>query len=191
MLRKCISVGVLLMLVTTVAVAQLNRDRVIQVAVTEAAQIGICQPETDMSAIGWNKNPASGYWGGAPVGSFAVAWENNGSDTVALAGGRLAECKINGVNGKVPTQIRIRHLEGQAVDNFCVFASIGAGDLLVGCINETNLGEYWRLSTITLPLNVFASGQDVKVTILAAGNSWSGFGTYGQLAVDYIEVIGQ
>jgi hypothetical protein len=36
-----------------------------------------------------------------------------------------------------------------------------------------------------------ASGQDVTVTILATGNAWNGFTTYGQVAVDYITVKGE
>jgi hypothetical protein len=30
----------------------------------------------------------------------------------------------------------------------------------------------------------------VTVKVRATGNAWSGFGTYGQLAVDWIDVLG-
>jgi len=192
MLKHSMIVAVLLLLATTVAVSQLNRDRTIQVAVTEELQIGICEPESNMSAVGWDKNPPAGGWGGAPLGSFATVWEKGAADVLDtdFSGGRFAKCTINGSTGKVPTKIEIRHLAGLAHDNFCVFASIGAGDLLVGCVNENQNTEVWTVTQLTLPANIFAPGQDVTVKILAGGNAWPSFGTYGQLAIDYIKVIG-
>ena len=104
----------------------------------------------------------------------------------------MAECTIAGVTGKTPTSITINYLQGLANDDFCVFASVGAGNnlILLGCEDEdNNSGEQWANATFTL-LGQGSSGQDLRVVILATGNAWPSFNTWGQLGVDYIKVEG-
>jgi hypothetical protein len=172
------------------AFAQLgNRDRDLGGRTANLDTIGTCDPESDTTAVGWDTDPTSGSWGGKPESQFAVAWEPGFMD-VPANDGRFAECTIPGVTGKTPKKITLNVLEGLANDDYCVFASVAAGDLLIGCVNETSLSEVWVDKDFTLPGGAFASGQDVTVKILVTGNAWASFSTWGQLAVDSIEILG-
>jgi len=171
-------------------------------------EIGTAQPEVSLSTnVGWDSSPAPGYWGGRGAdGSFAVAWENDSPDVPDLFG-RFAEVTIPGMHHVVPTRIEIGYLAGIANDDFCVLVSIAKWKpshkrpltlpvfVAVGCINDpgTNTNETWTTTGTTdliLPTNLFKDGQDVTVQIRGTGNAWSGFATWGQLAIDYIKVWG-
>lgn len=171
--------------------------------------IGVTQPESDASAVGWDNTPAAGNWGGRGAdGTFAVAWENDSPDIPDLFG-RFAEVTIPGKRGVVPTRIEIGYLAGLANDDFCVLVSLAKWHatsmcprppsptvfVAVGCINEdeSNTNEVWTVTgptELVLPPNLFQSGQDVTVQIRVTGNAWWGFKTWGQLAIDYIKVWG-
>ena len=167
-----------------------NRDRGLQVTATTLDSIGICHPEDDATVEeGWDLDPWPGGWGGKDEGDFAVVWEPGTMDVPANAG-RFAECTIEGQTGTTPRKIKMNVLEGLANDDYCVFASIGAGDLLIGCVNETSSGETWVTKEFDLPAGAFSSGQDVTVKILVTANAWPSFSTWGQLGVDWIEVLG-
>jgi hypothetical protein len=151
--------------------------------------IGVCEPETDGSAQGWDQMPAGGIWGGKPTNQFAVVWENDSPDKPELFG-REATCTIPGVRGVIPRKIKLNYLEGLANDDFCVFVTRHGVDVRVGCFDEESAIEEWKDLELTLPRTLFAWGQDITVKIFATGNSWSGFDTWGQLAIDSIEIIG-
>ena len=191
--RYLVLLGVLVLAVG-VASAQVNRERTLPGETTTLTTIGTCQPESDLSAVGWDQTPTSGGWGGKPESEFAVVWEPGFADVPdypGFGGGRFAKCTIAGQTGKTPKKIEMEVLEGLANDDYCVFASVAAGDLLIGCMNETSASEVWVLHSWNLPPNAFASGQDVTITILVTGNAWPSFSTWGQLAVDYIEIKGE
>ena len=175
-----------------------NRERGISVRTTTLTDIGTCQPETDASAQGWG-TAVSGSYGGANKALFRLVWERGMPDVpdlkatgvVNYSGGRFAECTIPGVSGITPKEIVIHALEGLANDDFCVLIGSYRGPLLLGCHNETNVGsESWTDITFPMPA-LGCTGRDVRVIILATGNAWNGFTTYGQVAVDYITVRGQ
>lgn len=186
--KKLVLGAVMVLLVATVASAQWNRVRDLPTDVTTLAVINTCQPETSGLATGWDTSPTLGGWGGVDESQFAVAWEPGFNDTWVS---RMASCTIPGATGKVAKKIKIRALEGLANDDYCVFASIGAGDLLIGCKDESSVTEVWMVHEYDLPAGAFAAGQDVTVKILVTGNAWPSFSTWGQLAVDYIEVWGE
>lgn len=188
MYKKLILGAVLMLLISTVAVAQINRDRDLSALSTTLAVINTCQPESLPFTSNWDVTPTLGSWGGVDESQFAVVWEPGFNDTPAS---RMADCTIPGATGKTAKEIRIRALRGLANDDYCVFASVGAGDLLIGCIDESSSTEVWATDTFTLPAGAFAPGQDIKVTILATGNAWPSFSTWGQLAIDYIAVWGE
>lgn len=161
--------------------------------------IGIAQPETDGTAVGWDTTPAAGNWGGRGAdGSFAVAWENDQPNVPALLG-RYGEVTVPGLADYVPTTIEVGYLAGLADDDFCillrhqpcpdpappVYVSIDCVDE-----NDTNTNEVWTTAVFPLPPYVFASGQPVTIQIRVTGYPWSGFPTFGQLAVDYFKVWG-
>ena len=189
-MKKALVVAAVLVLACGVALAQKNQDRGIGAKTTTLTTIGTCQPESDASAAGWDQNPTSGGWGGKDESLFAVVWEP-GTPDVAKNAGRFAECTIVGVTGVTPSQLEINVLQGLANDDYCVFASGAAGDLLIGCVDETSSTENWVTDVFQLPAGGFGSGQDVTVKILVTGNSWPSFNTWGQLGVDWIMVKGQ
>jgi hypothetical protein len=188
-MKRIVLIALVVFLVGGATLADgVNQFRGMTARTTAMGDIGVaCQPETDATAVGWDQSPPSGGWGNKPEAQFAVVWEAGMMD-VPTNPGRMAECTIAGVTGKTPAKVRINYLQGLANDDFCVFAS-GAGGtfLLVGCVDETNTGgEVWVDKTLTLP--PMSTGQDVTIIILATGNAWSAFGSYGQLAVDSITI---
>lgn len=187
--KTLILVGVILLAVG-LASAQVNRDRGLPGETTTLSQIGVCEPETSAYAVGWDTDPTLGSWGGKDESQFAVVWEPGQVDFPTLSG-RMATCIIPGVTGKTPKKVEMLVLEGLANDSYCAFASVAAGDLLIGCKSETSVSEVWVTHSYDLPANAFAPGQDVKITLLAAGNAWPSFSTWGQLAVDYIKILGE
>jgi hypothetical protein len=158
---------------------------------------------TTMNSAGCETTIANGNWGGRGAdGSFAVAWEHNSPDVPAFIG-RWAEVTITGVNGRTPKWIEIGYLAGVANDDFCLLVekwknSSAEGPkyyVAIGCVNEdeNNTSEFWMIEGANPPKrfdlpNIFHPGQDVTVQIRVTGNAWSGFGTWGQLAIDYIRV---
>lgn len=163
--------------------------------------LGQAEPESDASAVGWDPNPAAGNWGGRGAdGTFAVAWEYNSPDVPDLFG-RFAEITIPGRRGCRPTAVTIGWLAGVANDDFCVLVQAFKSSspfapkhyVAIGCFNEDeyNNTENWTESSFALPANVFHPGQDVTIQIRVTGNSWSGFRTWGQFAVDYVKVTGR
>lgn len=185
--KKLIFGAVLVLVVASVAVAQTNQIRDLNAGITANVLIATCQPETSGPAAEWDKTPTLGNWGGLDESQFAVVWEPGFNDTPAS---RMASCYISNTTTMVPLEVRVRVLQGLANDDYCLFASVGAGNLLIGCIDETSATEVWVTDTFILPAGAFAAGQDVKITLMATGNAWPSFSAYGQLAVDYIQLLG-
>lgn len=192
-MKKMLIVLAVIVLAVGVTSAQVNRGRLAPVQENVLGTIGNCDlpvPGGSYIIDGWDTSPPGGSWGGQSTSTFAVAWQKGQVDFPTMAG-RFAMCTIPGVFGKTPKKIEIKWLMGLANDSHCIFASVAAGDLLVKCVNETSLSEVWQTDTWDLPAGAFASGQDVTVKILVTGNAWPSFNTYGQLAVDYIKIIGE
>lgn len=192
---RVFTVGAILLLSAGLVLAAGNREREVTAETGNMSVIGICEPEDkdDTVAPGWDKNPTSGSWGGKDESEFAVVWEPGQADVpdTDFSGGRFAACTIDGESGKTPKKVEMNILTGLANDDFCVFASVAAGDLLVGCFNDTSNTEVWTNVAFEFPTNAFASGQDVTIKILVTGDSWPSFNTWGQLGVDWIQVLGQ
>jgi len=189
MARKLLIAVAVIVLAIGITSAQVNRSRPIYVDETAGVQIGICDlPGGATVNDGWDLAAPGGSWGGQSTTTFAVAWAKGQVDFPTLPG-RFAQCTIPGSTGKTAATIEVKALAGLANDSYCIFASVGSGDLLIGCKLETSLTEVWQVDTYTLPSNVFAPGQDITVKILATGNAWPSFNTYGQLAVDYIKIL--
>lgn len=161
--------------------------------------IGVVQPETDGSAVGWDLTPAPGNWGGRGVdGSFAVAWENDQPNVPALLG-RYAEITVPGTSGYVATTVEFGYLAGLADDDYCIVLRhdpcpdpAPPVEVTVACVdeNDTNTDENWTTAVFQLPPWVFSSGENLTIQVRVTGYPWSGFSTWGQLAVDYIKIWG-
>jgi hypothetical protein len=77
--------------------------------------------------------------------------------------------------------VRIYYLDGQADDSFTITVSNGAGEDWGSVTTVPGGGETWLWS----PWFTGTPGDTLKIT--ATGDQWTGFATYGQLAVDQIE----
>jgi hypothetical protein len=124
------------------------------------------------------------------VGEFAVAWAAGAPDLPTLVG-REASCSLEGQHGMTVHKIFVKALNGLANDDYCVFVTTRGYDVRVGCYDETSATEQWIETEFDVPGKLLKKGQDITVKIFVTGNSWSGFGTYGQLGVDYISVWGR
>lgn len=191
-MKRLMIVVVVLALAAPLAMAQ-NRDRIPDLEQTCNAQYAICYPSNDpanganVTASGWG-TAWTGYYGGKSYSKFRLVWAPGASDTPDLAG-RWADCKMPGLFNQTAKKIRLSILSGQANDDVCVFVDVAAGTLLVGCKTLGGGGETWVTKDFDIPVGAVAKGQDIKVTVMATGNAWSGFGTYGQVAVESIEVL--
>jgi hypothetical protein len=179
--RRMIAVTGLAVLVLASSIAQGGSALV-------PVSLGICQPETDATAEGWDTTPYPGHWGDKDVSLFAVVWAPGDPDEPALVG-REAKCTIPGSPGMHPDKIKLNYLMGLANDDFCVFVEHQGFDIRLGCVNEESAVEQWEDAEFDVPEWWSSPGRDVTVKILVTGDSWSSKGTYGQFAVDYIEVL--
>lgn len=77
--------------------------------------------------------------------------------------------------------VTIRHLTGLADDSFNV--NVYGGSVLWGSIDDTTSStEVWTTSTLD-------GAASKTITLTATGAKWSGFDTYGQVAIDRIEAV--
>ena len=148
--------------------------------------------------VGWGPiEPAThgGNWGGfgpAPyTGDCRVTWyPDQGSlppadtpeatltlDTTALGEEGFAR------------HIKMRVLDGIADDSFNVYVKNTGGDwALVYSYSDSSDSEVWKVHDIySFPAGK-GQGTTIDIKIEATGDPWSGFGTYGQLAVDWVQI---
>lgn len=146
-------------------------------------------------AAGWGPvEPAAhgGTWG-APAhdGTIRVVWENfwsgaeQNSDNARSASFTLSH---KGGNAKV---LRLHNLDGLADDSFKVYVN---GVLVFTYTGENDGIEDWHTTDVALPANIGADvGNGVKaysVVIRATASAWNGFGTWGQVGFDWIQLLG-
>ena len=89
----------------------------------------------------------------------------------------------------------IRHLDGIADDSFNVEVENKKGKwILIGVYEDKYTSEKWEITTFELKggKNVmWAKGTgEMKIRIVRTAGDWSGYGTYGQLAIDWMELRG-
>jgi len=95
------------------------------------------------------------------------------------------------IKGSAQT-LKIRALDGIADDSFEVYVKRPCGKwiLIYSYTADPSTEEIWKIHEIELPPKV-AKGITLKVKIVLTGETpWSGFDTYGQLAIDWIELWG-
>lgn len=90
--------------------------------------------------------------------------------------------------------LRIRALEGIANDDFMVFVKNRKGNWILAYTYESDLSsteEVWKVHNIKLhPRDWFHLGKPLEVSIMATGDTWNSHDTYGQLGIDWVELIG-
>jgi hypothetical protein len=96
--------------------------------------------------------------------------------------GNCAEVDFTDCNDKELQKITIRHLVGMADDSFDVYV----GTVRIGSYADcTSNQEVWTETSFYAPVGTCCP---VTVKICATGPAWSMHSTYGQLAIDWIEM---
>lgn len=157
--------------------------------------IGDKTSEVGHGLDGWGPvEPAThgGYWGGigseSPPGSCRVIWDSSDDDPSAEM--TLDRCQDRGA----AKAIRMRHLDGLADDSFDVYVKDvhGSWVLIGGWVGSPGT-ENWVIDEFVLPNGKelqLDRGKPVEIKLEATGPKWASFGTYGQVAFDWIELIG-
>lgn len=155
--------------------------------------IGNETSEAGHGLVGWGPiEPATsrGNWGGfgASDEDCRVIWDSSGDDPSAKI--TLDRCQDRGA----AKAIRMRHLDGLADDSFDVYVKdVHATWVLIGSWAGSPGSENWVTDEFVLPKGKtlqLARGKPVEIKLVATGDEWSGFSTYGQVAFDWIELIG-
>jgi len=168
--RTICGLTVLLALIATPAMADFTVD------------IGTPASEAGFSLVGWG--PVEPSASGGSYGSIAsdpasldglcrVIWSNAAPDD----GGASASLTFP----TAVSSVTIRHLIGIADDSFNLNV-YGAGQLW-GTVTDVPGGtETWVETT-------FSGTPGTTITLTATGPKWSGFDTYGQVAIDRITAV--
>jgi len=130
-----------------------------------------------------SSNP--GNWGriGSEPGQCRVVWYS-----ADPADDPWAELTLD-TGGAKGRHIKMRVLDGIADDSFNVYVKNPGGNwALVYSYSDESNTEVWKVHDIySFPAGK-GQGAAVEIKIEATGLAWSGFSTYGQLAVDWVEV---
>ena len=128
-----------------------------------------------------------GNWGGEPDNRVVTAFPGDLDDA--------GYCTLNVTEGKKACRIELQVLDGIADDSFNVYVMNPGGDwtLVYSYICDPSTSEFWEVHNIYgFPAGKGqgkgAQGTEVKIKIEPTNVGWSGFNTYGQLAVDYIAI---
>lgn len=165
----------------------------------DSVDIGDITSETGHNLVGWGPiEPAThgGNWGGfGPAepytGDCRVTWY---PDQVSLPTADTPEATLILDTTALGEEGFARHikmcvLDGIADDSFNVYVKNPGGDwALVYSYTDFYTSEEWIVHDIySFPAGK-GQGTTIEIKIEATGEAWSGFGTYGQLAVDWVEV---
>jgi len=163
----------------------------------DSVDIGNAASETlhGVSSPDWGPiEPAAhgGNWGGfgASGEDCRVVWHAAGDTTLGYATLTL-DITALGETG-FARHIVLWVLDGIADDSFNVYVKNPGGDwaLVYSYDCDPSTSEYWLDHHIySFPAGK-GQGTTIDIKIEATGAAWSGFGTYGQLAVDLVEVWG-
>lgn len=108
-----------------------------------------------------------------------------------LPNGRIATLTLN------PTHrwglirgLKIRALDGIANDDFLVFIKNKKGnwEQVYSYVSDLSTAEVWKVHTVSLFPKVWFK-KSVEIAIMATGSNWGQHATYGQLGIDWIELV--
>jgi hypothetical protein len=94
-------------------------------------------------------------------------------------------------NGWGPKKVSLRVLDGVANDDFIVFIKDNKNQWVEAYeyISDPSTTEEWKVHEFALPINTWAN-KPIEMKILATGNNWSLFDSYGQLGIDWVKLYG-
>jgi len=167
--------------------------------------LGTLASETAHTATGWGPtepgNPPDGNWGGILTETscglttstcdkaLAVTYAAGDPDTVD---GRMATVTLNPAKNKwgIVRGLRIRALDGIGNDSFMVFVKNKRGDWEnVYTYSDKGSAEIWTVHEINLPVRDWFN-KPMELGIMSTGSDWASKTTYGQLGIDWIELVG-
>jgi len=149
-------------------------------------------PDVDGTAMGTNGHCMSfsdevlGSWGGE-YGDGAVTAFPGDPDPAG-------QCIFKWSTGGNAGQIKMRVLDGIADDSFDVYAKIPGGQwTLVYTYSDVSTSEVWVAHSIDVSALYPEEGAatQIRLKIVPTNLGWGGFNTWGQLAVDSVEVWSQ
>ena len=137
---------------------------------------------------GWGPvepDASGGNYGG--IGDCRVTWEPGTPDKVWRRG---ASFRMKSPRGCQATRLVLNVLDGLADDSFVVYVGCRKVYSYEGDQNGT---ENWKEHEIDLSRRCSAGmlRRNITVRIIPTGPAWSGFDTYGQLAVDEATLFGK
>jgi hypothetical protein len=170
--------------------------------------IGSPTSEIGHNLQGWGPiEPAtnSGTWGqiiaetdcGLPAGgvcdkALRVTYAGSELDHPTI-NGRMASFSFNLKNNRwgLVTSLKMRVLDGIANDDFVVYVKNERGnwEQVYSYISDASTNEVWKVHTINLPIKDWFK-KTLEVAVMSTGDTWSQHATYGQLGVDWVELIG-
>ncbi len=145
-----------------------------QASALYVVDIGTPASEAAYNPVGWGPiqpDTSGGNWGGiaadllSPDGKCRAIWDASDDDPSASL--------------TFPTSITalaVRHLKGLADDNFDVEVGVAPWGSAVDDVSDS---EVWTISS-------FSGTPGKTLTLSATGDEWSGFDTYGQVAMDWV-----
>jgi hypothetical protein len=126
---------------------------------------------------GWDAAVNDGNYGGLPESEFCLV---RGTQDCGMSPPVVATATLYFPGG--PANVVVRHLDGMSnLDNFDVMV----GTTVIGSyVDKHDSTEVWE--TTNFPITI-APGSYL-VTIISTDAAWEGCPTWGQLAIDYINV---
>ena len=155
----------------------------------DSVDLGTGGTEAGRIMSGWGRSATDetgGNYGGIGLGGCRLVWD------VAPDTGRDATIELSSDRGAA-MNLSVQHLDGLADDSFDV-------DVLAADGTWTSVGHYtglttgtedWKTTDFDLSWVEFGRGRDPLVfRFTATGDQWTGFPTWGQLCIDWIELYG-
>lgn len=174
-------------------------------------QIGNATDEAAHNAAGFGpEEPLThgGNWGA--IASTAdplsdkkvkVVWANTEPDHFEERGAQFTMRVPKYCNGcylcdwykTVANKLKLRVLDGIANDDFIVLWKNpqGSWQLLYVYVSDPATNEYWKdvpVDLSTIPTDLRKRGKELTFKIVATGNAWQYFSTYGQVGFDYMSL---
>ena len=175
-MKTVLATVIALIAVLVMVVAPVSAGTLSEIAKIEAENL-VGDPANSFNA------EVPGNWGGE-YGQGAVTAFFGDSDDAGY-------CTFTGLSAKAKL-IELRVLDGIADDSFNVYVKNPAGFWVrvYTYAADPSTAEVWKVHTIRGFPAGKGQGDTVEIKIEPINVGWSGFNTYGQLAVDYIKVYG-
>jgi hypothetical protein len=152
----------------------------------DSIDLGSGGTEEGRELCGWGRSATDetgGNYGGIGEGGCRLVWdgEEDGPDATVL---------MHTHHGAA-MNLKVRHLDGLADDSFDVEVLHANGSwVYVGSYSDQYSTENWVETDFDLSGIDLGRGRDLQVRFTATGDQWSGFSTWGQLCIDWIELYG-